>query len=126
VELAILSTFESPWQAMGIKRLLCKLDPANIIGPAQRKPFNHIDVELPDIARQFLVSIAPHKKATTCNGYRQSLRHFYDFLQKSNVDLVNFSLTEMGLFQEYLFNRKLGASYQRKSLEIINLSKSIS
>lgn len=97
---------------------LCMLDPADIIGPAPRKPFKRTGIELPDVAKAFLASVAPHKKASTCKSYQVSLRHFYEFLKISNVDLTHFTLIEMGLFQEYLFNRKLGPSQHRKSVEI--------
>ena len=100
------------------ERGLCSLDPASIIGPVQRKPFRRLDIELPDIAKQFLASVAPHKKANTCNSYRHCLRSFYEFLRKSNVDIAHFTLTEMNLFQEYLFSRGLCPSQHRKNVAI--------
>lgn len=100
------------------ERGLCSLDPASIIGPVQRKPFKRLDIELPDIAKQFLASVAPHKKANTCNSYRHCLRSFYEFLRKSNVDIAHFTLTEMNLFQEYLFSRELCPSQHRKNVAI--------
>ena len=97
---------------------LSMLDPADIIGPAQRKPFKPTGIDLPDVAKSFLASIASHKKSSTCKSYLMSLRHFYEFLKISNVDLTYFTLKEMCLFQEYLFNRKLGPAQHRKSVEI--------
>ena len=97
---------------------LCSLDPASIIGPVQRKPFKRLNVELPDIAKEFLASVAPHKKAATCKGYKQGLRHFYNFLGTYNIALTTLALHEMTLFQEYLFSKKLSPSQHRKDFAV--------
>jgi site-specific recombinase XerD len=73
----------------------------------------NIEVEIPDIAKDFLRLALAHKKRSTVKGYQTKLKHFYKYLNDRQISLSQFTRRD---FEDFI-SRFSAVEYRAATLQ---------